>query len=67
MLQPQNDSNNTRNIMLALAVSLLVLFGWQAFFGPKPETESDQPAHGDDRGDAEHTGCSRAGATASCG
>jgi YidC/Oxa1 family membrane protein insertase len=29
------DENN-RNFLLALALSVLVLFGWQAFFAPKP-------------------------------
>ena len=29
------DENN-RNFLLALVLSVLVLFGWQAFFAPKP-------------------------------
>jgi YidC/Oxa1 family membrane protein insertase len=37
------DENN-RNFLLALVLSVLVLFGWQAFFAPKPVVPPPQTA-----------------------
>ncbi|MAR55709.1 MAG: membrane protein insertase YidC, partial [Rickettsiales bacterium] len=46
----QHDSSEGRNLILAIILSMLVIFAWQYFFAPPPPTEEMVKQEGSDAG-----------------
>ena len=36
-----NNSSEIRNVVLAIVLSIIVIFGWSAFFAPEPVVRHD--------------------------